>query len=136
MTKFKNMIGMGVAALAIISLPALATTTSTAARPVIAHAAKPAPKRAVHTKAVAAAPVRAVPAKRPVTVAHTAPVRVVRTKAIAAAPVRAAPAARPAPRVAAARPNGRMVQARLSNGKIVTYNCSLVGNQSKQACRS
>ena len=106
MTKCKNMIGMGVAALAIISLPALATTTSTAAKPVTAHAAKPAAIHAVHSKAVAAAPARAVPAVRL------------------------------APRVAAARPNGRMVQARLSNGKIVTYNCSLAGNQSKQACRS
>ena len=106
MTKFKNMIGMGAATLAIISLPALATTTSTAAKPITAHAAKPAATHTVHTKA------------------------------IAAAPLRAAPAVRLAPRVAAARPNGRMVQARLSNGKIVTFNCSLAGNQSKQACRS
>ena len=136
MTKFKNMFGMGVAALAMISLPALASTPSIAAKPVTAHAAKPAPTHAVHAKAVAAAPVRLVPTKRPATVAHTAPVRAVHTKAIAAAPFRAVPAVRPAPRATAARPNGRMVQARLANGKIVTYNCSLAGNQTKQACRS
>ena len=136
MTNFKNMIGMSVAALAIISVPALATTTTTAAKPAAAHVAKPAPPHAVHTKVVAAAPIRAVPARKPATAAHAEPVRAVRAKAVAVTPVRAAPAARPAPLVAAARPNGRMVQARLSNGKIVTYNCSLAGNQSKQACRS
>ena len=136
MTKFKNMFGMGVAALAMISLPALASTPSIAAKPVTAHATKPAPTRAVHAKAVAAAPVRLAPAKRPATVAYTAPVRAAHSKAIAAAPLRAAAAVHPAPRVAASRPNGRMVQARLSNGKIVTYNCSLAGNQTKQACRS
>ena len=136
MTKFKNMIGMSVAALAIISLPALATTTTTAAKPAAAHVAKPAPIRAVHAKAVAAAPVRAGPAQRPATVAHAAPVRAVRAKAVVAAPARATPAARPVPRVAVARTNGRVVQSRLSNGKIVTYNCSLAGNKTKQACRS
>lgn len=31
--------------------------------------------------------------------------------------------------------NGRMVQAKLSNGKTVTYNCSLPGNRTKQACK-
>ena len=138
MTKFKNMIGMSVAALSIISVPALASATTTAAKPAAAHVAKPVPTRAVpaRVKTVAAAPVRAVPTQKPATVAHAAPVRAVRAKAVAAAPVRAAPAARPATRVAAARTNGRMVQARLANGKIVTYNCSLAGNRTKQACRS
>ncbi|MEY2925574.1 MAG: hypothetical protein RL367_51 [Pseudomonadota bacterium] len=39
--------------------------------------------------------------------------------------------------VAAARPaaQGRMVRAKLANGQIVTYNCSLPGNAVKQACK-
>ena len=37
-----------------------------------------------------------------------------------------------APRTAA---GGRMVRARLSNGQTVTYNCSLAGNATKQACK-
>lgn len=30
---------------------------------------------------------------------------------------------------------GRMVTARLANGKIVTYDCSLAGNKTKTACK-
>ncbi|TPG54514.1 hypothetical protein [Sphingomonas glacialis] len=30
---------------------------------------------------------------------------------------------------------GRMVQAKLANGKTVTYNCSLAGNKTKTACK-
>ena len=30
---------------------------------------------------------------------------------------------------------GRMVQAKLANGKTVTYNCSLPGNKTKSACK-
>uniref|UniRef100_UPI0035CBEC8F hypothetical protein n=1 Tax=uncultured Sphingomonas sp. TaxID=158754 RepID=UPI0035CBEC8F len=30
---------------------------------------------------------------------------------------------------------GRMVQAKLANGKTVTYNCSLAGNKNKTACK-
>ena len=59
------------------------------------------------------------------------------------------PVARSAPKLVAAKPkpaamhavaarpaaNGRMVQARLGNGKVVTYNCSLAGNQTKQVCK-
>ncbi|KQS04791.1 hypothetical protein ASG11_11450 [Sphingomonas sp. Leaf357] len=48
-------------------------------------------------------------------------------------------AARPAPamKMAAARPatTGRMVSAKLANGKTVTYNCSLAGNATKKACK-
>lgn len=43
-------------------------------------------------------------------------------------------AATPA-RTAATRPGGRMVKARLANGKTVTYDCSLAGNRTKQACK-
>ena len=46
-------------------------------------------------------------------------------------------AAAPRPARAPARVvTGRMVQARLSNGKVVTYNCSLAGNATKTACRA
>lgn len=42
-----------------------------------------------------------------------------------------------APRMVAVRQavSGRMVKARLGNGQIVTYNCSLSGNQAKQVCK-
>ena len=64
-------------------------------------------------------------------------------------PALAATAAKPAAKVAAkptfkahpaalhAKPaaTGRVVTARQSNGKTVTYNCSLAGNKTKQACK-
>ncbi len=54
--------------------------------------------------------------------------------AMAAKPV--APAPKPAPRAKAATASGgRMVSAKLSNGKTVTYNCSLAGNKTKKACQ-
>ncbi|WP_419808296.1 hypothetical protein [Sphingomonas sp.] len=34
-----------------------------------------------------------------------------------------------------AAPAGRMVTAKLANGKSVTYNCSLAGNANKTACK-
>lgn len=34
-----------------------------------------------------------------------------------------------------AAPAGRMVTAKLANGKTVTYNCSLAGNATKAACK-
>ena len=66
--------------------------------------------------------------------------------AVTAAKPAAKVAAKPAPKPAAkpsfvapakAHPaaNGRMVTARQSNGKSVTYNCSLAGNKTKQACK-
>lgn len=39
-------------------------------------------------------------------------------------------------RVAAKRHNTHLAKATLSNGKKVTYNCSLAGNKNKQACKS
>lgn len=72
----------------------------------------------------AAKPVAAKPAVKP------APT--MKTVAVA----KPAPKARPATHVVRAHPAaGRMVQARLANGKTVTYNCSLPGNQTKQACK-
>ena len=61
-------------------------------------------------------------------------------KPAAAKPHPALVAAKPkpaAPRMIAARPaaSGRMVRAKLGNGKVVTYNCSLAGNQTKQVCK-
>jgi len=69
--------------------------------------------------------------------------------AVTAAKPAATVAAKPAVKVAAkpafkahpaalhAKPaaTGRVVTARQSNGKTVTYNCSLAGNQTKQACK-
>ena len=48
----------------------------------------------------------------------------------------AKPVAKPAAKVAA-KPvtRARMVQAKQANGKTVTYNCSLPGNKTKQACK-
>ena len=61
------------------------------------------------------------PAAKPVAHAQAKP---------AATKVATAPA-----RTATAKPRGRMVTARLANGKTVTYDCSLAGNKTKQACK-
>ncbi len=47
------------------------------------------------------------------------------------------PAVKAHPAALHAKPaaTGRMVTARLGNGKTVTYNCNLPGNQTKQACK-
>ncbi|MDO7843027.1 hypothetical protein [Sphingomonas immobilis] len=73
-------------------------------------------------------------AAKPVPVAAK-PAPVVAAKPVAKpVPVAAAkPAPKPKP---AAAPAGRMVQAKLANGKTVTYNCSLAGNATKKACKS
>lgn len=84
----------------------------------------------------AAKPTAAKPSAAKPTTAKLAPAKV------AAKPVAAKPAAKPAaaklavahaPSKPAAQ--GRMVRARLANGQMVTYNCSLPGNQTKQACK-
>lgn len=93
-----------------IALAAAALLCGTAASAQMKPAAKPTP-----TKTVAAKPAAA--AAKPV-------------PAMAAKP---ALAAKPAPRAKAAA--GRMVSAKLSNGKTVTYNCSLAGNKTKKACQ-
>lgn len=52
------------------------------------------------------------------------------------APAPAKPAAKPAPRAKPAAATGaRLVSAKLSNGKTVTYNCALAGNKTKKACQ-
>lgn len=54
-----------------------------------------------------------------------------------AAKVAAKPAFKAHPAALHAKPaaTGRVVTARQSNGKTVTYNCSLAGNKTKQACK-
>ena len=110
MTQFKLPLLAGLAAAAVLSLgsPALAVT---AAKPAATVAAKPAVK-------VAAKPAVKVAAKPAVKVA-------------------AKPAFKAHPAALHAKPaaTGRVVTARQSNGKTVTYNCSLAGNQTKQACK-
>lgn len=86
------------------------------------------------TTAAQRAATPATPAKSAKTAHAPAAAHAVRTAHVT--PVRAAAPARPVTRVAATHPAGRMVQARLSNGKIVTYNCSLAGNANKTACRT
>lgn len=122
MSKLCNaaLVGALVFAASAITTPAMAATAPAKAPAAKAVAAtKAAPVVKVHTAAPPAAHVTAVkpaaPTSRPGMFSFTKPA-----------------AARPAPRPAA---NGRMVQARLSNGKTVTYNCSLAGNQTKQACK-
>jgi hypothetical protein len=52
------------------------------------------------------------------------------------AAVTAAPAKTVAKKPAAsAASHKRLVKAKLSNGKTVTYDCSLAGNKTKQACK-
>jgi hypothetical protein len=83
-------------------------------------------------QAATPAPARTTPA-----VAHPAPAakpsmfsRLAGMVKPAATPAAAHPATR-----TAARGNGRMVRAKLANGQTVTYNCSLPGNATKQACK-
>ena len=76
----------------------------------------------------------ASPAAKPKIAAKPAP----KLAAVKAHPAMVAAKPKPAvPRMAAVRPavSGRMVKARLGNGQIVTYNCSLAGNQTKQVCK-
>ncbi|WP_449327307.1 hypothetical protein [Sphingopyxis sp. 550A] len=92
----------------MIGTPVFASTPSastTTSKPATKLAAKPAAKPATRAQAKPAAKLAATPAR--------------------ATPARATPA----------RSGGRMVRAKLSNGKTVTYDCSLAGNKTKQACK-
>ncbi|WP_353204999.1 hypothetical protein [Sphingomonas sp.] len=75
------------------------------------------------------------PAPKPT--AKPTPAKIMAAKpapAMAAKPAIAAP--KPVPRAKpAAAPGGRMVSAKLANGKTVTYNCALAGNKTKKACQ-
>ncbi len=92
--------------------------------------------------ALAASPVMATPAAP---AAHPSAAAKPVAAHAAAKPV-AKPAAKPsgwgsifggskAAPAATHRTGGRMVTARLSNGKTVTYDCSLAGNKTKTACK-
>ncbi len=115
MRKLPVLLGLSAVAALITGTAALAATPANAAKPAAMKTAMIKPAAAKHALAK---PIAAKPAY-----------------AAAARPRYAAPraiAARPVPII---RPGGRMVQARLSNGKTVSYNCSLAGNQTKQACK-
>jgi hypothetical protein len=95
----------------MIGTPVFASTPS-------ASTTKPATKLAIK------------PAAKPATRAQAKP-----AAKLAATPARATPARATAARATPARSGGRMVRAKLSNGKTVTYDCSLAGNKTKQACK-
>ena len=138
MRNFRNMIGLSVAALALVTVPAMATTAAkpaTAKTAAVKAVAKPAAVKTVAAKPVTAKSTVAKPAA-----AKTVTAKPAALPRAAAAPRATAAVARPAtrtfaPRAVAPQGGGRMVNARLSNGQTVTYNCSLAGNQTKQACK-
>lgn len=107
MARFRTLVGLGLASAMMIGTPVFASASS-AATTTTKPAAKPAAKPATKLAAKPAARPAAKPATR-----------------LAATPARATPA----------RSGGRMVKARLANGKTVTYDCSLAGNKTKQACK-
>lgn len=113
MTSFKFPVVAGLVAATVLAIgsPALAATGSQTAKPTLT--ARPAVKQAAkaHPVLVAAKP-----------------------KPAFIAPAKSRPSAQ---RAVVARPatTGRMVKARLGNGQVVTYNCSLAGNQTKQVCK-
>jgi hypothetical protein len=111
MTNFRSLataVLLGVSALTVAGAPAFAATA------------------APTTKVAAATHMTAKPA-------NAAPA-VTKSAMLPRATAAAKPAARPATRVAAAHSRGRMVTTKTSTGKTVTYDCSLAGNKTKQAC--
>jgi hypothetical protein len=120
MSTFRNLLCLGLAAAAVSAAPAMASTSATATTPASApHAATTShPATVTH----------------PATASHAATTATARPTASVARPQAATVSSAPqaANRVGS---SGRMVRTRLSNGKYVTLNCSLAGNQNKQACR-
>ena len=113
MARFHTLVGLGLASVVMIGTPVFASTPSastTTSKPATKLAAKPAAKPAPRAQAKPAAK-------------------------LAATPARAIPARATAARATPARSGGRMIRAKLSNGKTVTYDCSLAGNKTKQACK-
>lgn len=108
MARFHTLVGLGLASAMMIGTPVFASSPSASTTTTTKTAAKPATKLAAKPAAKPAVRAQAKPATR-----------------LAAAPARATPA----------RSGGRMVKARLANGKTVTYDCSLAGNKTKQACK-
>lgn len=107
MARFHTLVGLGLASAMMIGTPVFASSPS-ASTTATKTVAKPATKLTAKPAAKPAVRAQAKPATR-----------------LAAAPARATPA----------RSGGRMVKARLANGKTVTYDCSLAGNKTKQACK-
>jgi hypothetical protein len=147
MIKFHTLIALGLVSTMAITAPAFATTTAPATKPAAASHAVPKAAAKPHV-ATFAKPAAAphVAAAKPAAAAHVAVAKPAAPHAVAAArPATAAkpsifaraaaPAARPATRISSNHANGRMVTTRTSTGKTVTYNCSLAGNQTKQACK-
>jgi myo-inositol-hexaphosphate 3-phosphohydrolase len=131
MITFRTLTTLGFVSTMVIATPAFATTAASATK----AASKP------HVMAVTkpAATPHIVPAK-PAAANHVAAAKPAAPHVAAAAKpsifARAtAPAARPATRISANHATGRMVTTRTSTGKTITYNCSLAGNQTKQACK-
>lgn len=110
MARFRTLIAFGLASAMMAGAPAIAATQQHPATASVA--AKPAARMAA--KPAAATPV----------------------KAKATTPARTAAAAPAKPRSAAPRSGTHLAKATLRNGKQVTYNCSLAGNKTKQACKS
>jgi hypothetical protein len=147
MINFRTLTILGLASTMSVAAPALATTAVSTAKPAAAShaAAKPAAKPQVAAVAKPAAAPH-VAAAKPAAASHVAVAKPAAPHVVAAArPAAAAkpsifarataPAARPATRISANHATGRMVTTRTSTGKTVTYNCSLAGNQTKQACK-
>jgi hypothetical protein len=136
MIKFHTLIALGLVSTMAITAPAFATTTAPATKPAAASHAVPKaaakPHVATFAKPAAAAHVAVAKPAAPHAVAAARPATAAKPSIFARA---AAPAARPATRISSNHANGRMVTTRTSTGKTVTYNCSLAGNQTKQACK-
>ncbi|WP_192878827.1 hypothetical protein [Sphingopyxis lindanitolerans] len=107
MARFRTLVGLGLASTMMITAPVFASSPTTTTTK---SAVKPAAKPTTKLTAKPAAHSQAKPATR---------------AKLAATPARAS----------TTRSGGRMVKARLSNGKTVTYDCSLAGNKTKQACK-
>lgn len=98
MTRFRTLLGLGLASSMMLAGSAFAATPP-AATP--ATAAKPAAHAVAKPAAAAATPAKTVARKQ----------------------------------TASAASHKRLVTAKLSNGKTVTYDCTLAGNKTKQACK-
>ena len=105
---------------------ATAAPTAHVSKPAAPHVV-PAPKPAAPHVAAVKPAAHPVAAAKPATTPHVAAVK----------PTGGFFGTKPAvaPRTTAHATNGRMVRARLANGQIVTYNCSLAGNLTKTACK-
>ncbi len=125
MTNLSKFAALCIATSIMTASPAFAVTTPAHPAPA-AHVVKPATPHVVATKPAAAHPVAAA---KPAVAARPAPAKTSMLGGLFGGK----PAV--APRSAAPSANGRMVRARLANGQMVTYNCSLAGNAAKTACK-